>query len=153
MFHYTFGGLQDVYLINGYTVQQTAHGEAVSFTDGEGLERAICAALAGKESALSGAELRYLRTAGLKMSQASLSAVLGVDAQTIARWEKGEGAPKTAEKLLRLVYLAHAKGDTPLSAAIQSANAIECAMHQTIVLHERQGMWEPSAKEAQPTSA
>ena len=150
MFHYTFGGLENVYLVNGYTVAQTPHGEAVAFTDGEGLERAICNTLASKDGPLTGVELRFIRTAGLKMSQASLGAVLGVDAQTVARWEKGEGAPKTAEKLLRVVYLAHAQGDAPVRAVVQSANAIERAKLQTNVLHERRGTWEPSVKDLSP---
>ena len=49
MYHYTLGGLQDVYLVNGYAIKQTPHGEAVAFVDGEGLERAICDALARKD--------------------------------------------------------------------------------------------------------
>ena len=147
MYHYTFGGLQDVYLVNGYTIKQTPHGEAVAFVDGEGLERAICDALARKDGALAGAGLRYIRTSGFKMSQASMGAVLGVDAQTVARWEKGDGAPTTAEKLLRVVYLAHSNADATAHSVVESLNAIERAMKQTIVLHERQGLWEPSIKD------
>ena len=147
MYHYTLGGLQDVYLVNGYAIKQTPHGEAVAFVDGEGLERAICDALARKEGHLSGAELRYIRMSGLKMSQAGVGAVLGVDAQTVARWEKGEGARMAAEKLLRVVYLAHSKGDAPVRSVVQSINAIERAMNQTIVLHERQGLWEATTKD------
>lgn len=45
MYHYTFGGLQDVYLANGYTTKQTQHGEAVAFVNGAGLEQAIRDAL------------------------------------------------------------------------------------------------------------
>ena len=146
MYHYTFGGLQDVYLVNGYEIKQTPHGEAVSFMDGEGLEAAICDALANKDGALSGAEVRYLRMSGLKMSQASLGAMLGADAQTVARWEKGDGAPMAAEKLLRVIYLSHSKGDAPVRSVVERINAIERAMKQTIVLHERQGLWEPSFK-------
>lgn len=149
MYHYTFGGLQDVYLVNGFEVKQTPHGEAVAFVDGEGLERAICDALASKDGQLTGSELRYLRTSGLKMSQASMGAVLGADAQTVARWEKGDGAPKTAEKLLRVVYLSHSKGEAPVRSVVERINAIERAMKQTIVLHERQGLWEPTLKEVE----
>lgn len=147
MYHYTFGGLENVYLLNGFKVKQTPDGEAVAFVDGEGLERAICDALASKDGPLTGAELRYIRTSGLKLSQASLGAVLGGDAQTVARWEKGEGAPKAAEKLLRVVYLSHSKGDAPVRSVVERINAIERAMRQTIVLRERKGAWEPSIKD------
>lgn len=68
MYHYTFGGLQDVYLVNGFEIKRTPYGEAVSFVDGEGLERAICDALTSKDGSLSGAEICYLRTSDLKMS-------------------------------------------------------------------------------------
>ena len=70
-----------------------------------------------------------------------------IDAQTVARWEKGDGAPTTAEKLLRVVYLAHSNADATAHSVVESLNAIERAMKQTIVLHERQGLWEPSIKD------
>ena len=141
MYHYTFGGLQNVYLVNGYKLGKTAHGPTVSFVDGQGLERAVCNALAHKKGKLTGAELRYVRTSGLKMSQPGLAQALGVDAQSIARWEKNGRVPNAPEKLLRIIYLAAVNGDAPVRAVVESINTVERAKAQKIVLHERRGAW------------
>ena len=42
MYHYTDGGLRNVWLVNGYEVRKTPFGEAVAFHDGDGLTQAIC---------------------------------------------------------------------------------------------------------------
>lgn len=57
----------------------------------------------------------------------------------MAGWEKGNGALVTTEKLLRVVYLSHSKGDPPVRFVVERINAIERAMKQAIVLHERKG--------------
>ena len=63
MYHYTDGGLRNVWLANGYTKQKTPFGEGVAIQDVEGLTRAICTMLTKRAGVLTGAELRYLRTA------------------------------------------------------------------------------------------
>lgn len=84
MYHYTDGGLRHVWLRNGYEMHETPHGKAVSFQDGDGL------------------------ASGYPMSLPSLAKLLGVDGQTVARWEKSGKVPKWADKLVRLLYTAHA---------------------------------------------
>ena len=88
MYHYTDGGLRNVWLANGYEVRKTPFGEAVAIRDLEGLSEAICRALVEKAKPLTKTEFRYIRTSGLLLSQANLGSALGVDAQTVARWEK-----------------------------------------------------------------
>ena len=75
-----------------------------------GLTLAICKALIGKNSKLTGAEFRYLRQAML-MSQASLGRTLGRKDQAIAGWEQNSKVPKFADQMLRVVYAAHADGN------------------------------------------
>jgi hypothetical protein len=65
MHHFTDGGLQNVWLVNGYTVHRTPYGSAVSIHDMDGLARAICMALTQKQGVLSGKEVRYIRQAGM----------------------------------------------------------------------------------------
>jgi hypothetical protein len=70
MYHFTDGGLRNVWLQNGFEIKQTAYGESVSIEHVDGLTRAICTALIRKKSRLTGAEFRYIRTTML-LSQAS----------------------------------------------------------------------------------
>lgn len=153
MYHYTFGGLRNVWLVNGYTVKQTPMGEAVAFADGEGLERAICTALADKAGHLTGAELRFIRQSGLLMSQAALGKMIGTDAQSVARWEKHGRVPKWADKLVRLVFMAHAEGNQPIRRVVDRINTVERLVQQTIVMRERKGAWTSTIKDVDADEA
>ncbi len=63
MYHYTDGGLRNVWLANAYEIKKTLYGEAVAFHNLDGLTRSICMALTRKASLLTGAEFRYIRMA------------------------------------------------------------------------------------------
>lgn len=134
MHHFTDGGLQNVWLVNGYTVHRTPYGSAVSIHDMDGLARAICMALTQKQGVLSGKEVRYIRQAGMTLSQPGLGSLLGVDGQTIARWEKTGHVPKWADKFLRVIYTAHANGDEPVRKAVERAITVERLVSQRILV-------------------
>lgn len=154
MYHYTFGGLRDVWLVNGYRLARTPDGqEAVAFADGEGLEMAICSALVDKASKLTGAEFRFVRQSGLALSQVALGRLLGADAQAVARWEKTSRVPRWADKMLRLVFRAHADGNEPIRRAIERLDTVERLVHQKIVLREQAGRWQPKVKEMSTSHA
>lgn len=129
MYHYTDGGLRNVWLANGYEIRKTPYGEAVTIQDLEGLTEVICHAFVRKAKPLTRTEFRYIRTSGLQLSQAALGAALGVDAQTVARWEKDARIPKMADKMIRLTYLEHANGNVRLRSAFETLRAVERAMN------------------------
>jgi putative transcriptional regulator len=143
MFHYTDGGLRNVWLANGYTERATPYGPGVSIHDVAGLTRAICGAFAKKPGALTGTELRYLRSAGMLLSQQALGKLMGADGQSVARWEKSGRVPKWADKLVRLLYLAHADGDVPIRRAMERIRVVERLTGQRLVVKEARGRWWP----------
>ena len=153
MHHYTDGGLDNVWLVNGYSIRRTPYGQAVSIHDIDGLTRAICLALTDKRGVLTGKEFRYLRQAGMSLSQVALGKLLGADAQSIARWEKTGRVPKWANKLLRLVYIAHANGDEPIRIAVERASTVERLIAQRILVREREGHWTPELHDREPQAA
>ena len=54
---------------------------------------------------MSGEEVKFLRLE-MTMSQKSLAELLGVDVQTVARWEKGQNPiGRTADATLRTLYM------------------------------------------------
>jgi putative transcriptional regulator len=146
MYHYTDGGLKNVWLLNGYSLRKTPYGDGVVINDLDGLSVAICLALACKPAPLSGVELRYIRSAGLMQSQAGLAKLLGNNEQAVARWEKSGKVPRWADKLVRLLYLAHADGQVPIASALERINAIERAQKQKIVLKEAKSGWASSVE-------
>ena len=134
MYHYTDGGLRNVWLANGYEIKKTPYGEGVAFHDLDGLTSSICIALTQKAGVLTGSEFRYIRSAGMLLSQPSMGKLMGIDGQSIARWEKTGKVPKWADKLVRLLYLAQAQGNEPIKAAVERVKTVERLVKQKIVL-------------------
>ena len=148
MYHYTDGGLRNVWLANGYTKQKTPFGEGVAIQDIDGLTRAICTMLTKRAGVLTGAELRYLRTAGMLLSQPALGKLMGADGQSVARWEKTSRVPRWADKLARLLYVAHAEGSVPIRRAVERIQTVERLTNQRIVVEEMDGRWQTRVYDA-----
>jgi putative transcriptional regulator len=144
MYHYTDGGLRNVWLANGYEIKQTPYGEGVSFHNLDGLTQSICMALTNKASLLTGAEFRYIRSAGMLLSQPALGKLMGIDGQSVARWEKTSKVPRWADKLVRLLYTAQAEGNEPIAKAVERIKTVERLVKQKIVIKESRGHWRPS---------
>lgn len=104
-FHYTACGLDDIYLCNGYTIHETDYGRGVSIKHLDKLHQAISLHLVLGRKSLSPTEFRFLRKQ-LDQTQNELADCLGVDGQTVARYEKGDtGIPSPADRLLRVIYI------------------------------------------------
>ena len=147
MYQYTDGGLRNVWLANGYEITQTPYGEGVSFHNLDGLTRSICMTLTRKASPLTGAEFRYIRSAGMLLSQPALGKLMGVDGQSVARWEKTSKVPLWADKLIRLLYAAQVNGDEPIAKAVERIKTVERLIKQKIVVRESGGQWRPSLQD------
>jgi DNA-binding transcriptional regulator YiaG len=107
-------GLDGIYLLNGYSVDQHDGERHVSVSDIDGLHEAIGRHIVSHRKALATKEIRFLRNT-LGLTQAELAARLGNTSQSVARWEKGEcEIPGTAEKLLRAMFLASLLRDEDL---------------------------------------
>lgn len=139
-YHYTESGLRNIWLANGYIARKTNYGEGVSIHDVEGLNRAIAKALANKPH-LTGAEVRFLRKE-MGMSQRGLGELMGVTDQAVALWEKKGRLPKTADRLLRLIYVEHQNGNAPIQATIRRINDIELQGGDQIIAEETKGKWK-----------
>jgi DNA-binding transcriptional regulator YiaG len=87
MYHYRECGLPNVYLVNGYREAEMPYGRGVSIEDVEGLHMAIAQALIEEKPSLSGLEVRFIRKL-LELTQTQLAQMLGVEDQSVRRWEK-----------------------------------------------------------------
>lgn len=139
MYHYTDGGLRNVWLVNGYEHVQTPYGDGVRIQDLSGLIRALGQALIRQPKRLTGAEFRYLRQAML-MSQAVLGKALGRSDQAVAGWEKHGKVPKFADQLLRVLYAAHADGNEKVKNIIHAMNDVERTLH--FIMRETEAGWK-----------
>ena len=66
---------------------------------------------------------------------------MGNDGQSIARWEKSGKVPRWADKLVRLLYAAHAQGNEPICRVMDRIKTVERIVKQRIVVQEARGHW------------
>lgn len=140
MYHFTDGGLRNVWLRNGYVERDTPYGKAVSFHDLPGLTRAICEALVKKPGKLTGKEFRYVRSA-MELSQRSLGKLLGCSEQAVAKWEKQGRVPKAEDFLIRGIYMEKANGNGKVGAFVDMLNIIDRISHAKIIISESEERW------------
>lgn len=121
-YKYRACGLDGIYLLNGYRIDVHDDEKHVSFTDIEGLHRAIGRHLVLHRKALAPNEIKFIRKT-MDLTQAELAERLGNTSQSVARWEKGEiEMPGPEEKLLRATFLASLLTDSELTTLREFLN-------------------------------
>jgi len=140
MYHFTDGGLRNVWLENGYAEQTTPYGDGISFHDLDGLVIAICRALCKKPGKLTGAEFRYIRNA-LLLSQKMLGQLVGYTEQAVAKWEKSGKAPKAIDLTIRLLFNEKHGGNRSVTTLIKALNALDCVSYTKIIVKEERSKW------------
>ncbi len=125
MFNYRGAGLGDIQLINGFTEHNTPFGKSVSIEDLDGLHKAIGRALVDSKPELTGSEFRFLRLE-LDMAQKTIADYIGVEAQTVANWEKGKiPVQKYGDHIIRHLYKHYFGGDPDIVALVNRLNDLE----------------------------
>ena len=105
-YQYKACGLDNIYLLNGYEVEEHDGESHVFVRNMEELHEAIGRHIVLRRKGLTGTEIRFLRNT-LNLTQKELASELGNNAQSIARWEKGQvDIPGDAEKLFRVFFFA-----------------------------------------------
>ena len=100
-------GLDDVYLVNGFTITESEGEEVLSVENIDDLHEAIAIKLITSSAKLKPAEFRFLRN-NMDLTQGELGERLGVDVQMVGRYERDEhGIPPPVDQLLRFHYVLH----------------------------------------------
>lgn len=120
MYHYTECGLPYVWLTDGYSLEETPYGEALSIADVDGLHHTIANWLVEHLPTLCGREVKFLRLE-MELTQATLADRLGMTEQTISLWERqpDKQIPPAADRLLRLLTEAWLDNNQSLAQAIK----------------------------------
>lgn len=101
-YRYTECGLDNVFIEGVASLMDDAGEECVTIPNINGLHKAIAYGIVHRRSAISGKELRFLRTE-MGMTQAELAALVKREALSVSRWERGEvELDSNAEALIRL---------------------------------------------------
>jgi DNA-binding transcriptional regulator YiaG len=120
MYHYTRCGLDNVWLVNGYHVEDLGeYGQSTVVENVEQLERVIACDLVNLDRPLTGQEFRFLRVM-LDLSQTAVGRFMGKDYQSVGRWEAKERrpVPRFADVAIRQRYL-ESIGERPMFTQIE----------------------------------
>lgn len=136
MHSYTEGGLQHIWLRNGYRIKSSRTAKTVIINNPQHLKKIICTALSLKGQVLSGVEFRFLCQA-MNLSAATLCKRLGITEAELAAWESAPRVPRFADTFIRIFYAAHAGRPERVTRLTAAARA-----HQTVYFlleHTRNG--------------
>ena len=150
-YQYKECGLNNIFLTNGFVVEQSSRGGTVSIENVEGLHRAIGVWLTRDKKFLDGREARFLRLE-MGFSQALLARLLGKDEQAIARWEKirldnskSKQIPPDGERMIRALYLESIDDGTPMKEFLQALADLEDLNILNTNFQETEHGWELAA--------
>jgi putative transcriptional regulator len=145
LYHYTMCGLDNIYLANGFEIHDTDYGSGISITDIDGLHRAIAKGIIYNGAKPSGKEIRFLRKE-LDLSQSGLASFMGVDSQTVARWEKKETEiPGPAANLMRFLIEDLVTENELLRKAIQDLTELDEIVNKDKTFHATDAGWKTAA--------
>ncbi|MCF4126260.1 transcriptional regulator [Methylobacterium sp. SyP6R] len=102
-YRYTESGLNNVIIEGVSLLHDDAGEECVTIPNINGLHQAIAHGIVTKRSAITGAELRFLRTE-MGCTQAELATIVHREPLAVSRWERNEiEIDSNAEAIIRLV--------------------------------------------------
>jgi putative transcriptional regulator len=147
-YRYTESGLDNIYLLSGFDYVETPRGKSAVIKDTDSLHLAIGRFLVREKKNLNGREFRFLRHE-LNLTQENLASVLRVDAQTVARWEKGHRTgeiPGAAQSLLRVMYEEHTNGNIAIRSSLQALAELDELLNEdedeALVFEETEEGWQ-----------
>ena len=146
MYHYTECGLSNVYLKNGFSVENIDGEEYTSIDDMNGLHQTILQIIIDSQLPLTHEAFKFLRVE-LNVSQKVLANRFGVSEQTIARYEKNTSSiPRTTDAALRSLYMESLDKNNPVSYFLDLLSDVEaCDAEKDILLEEVQQHWAIAA--------
>ena len=148
-YHYTECGLDNIYLSNGFQYVDSPRGKAINIQDVEGLHRAIGEMLTSEKKDLDGKEFRFLRHE-MNLTQRDLAEIIGVDVQSIARWEKGQTKRPIdgpAQGLLRVMYQEFIGNNSKIVEPLRRLAELDEAIHKIeseFSFEDTEERWQPS---------
>lgn len=144
-YHYTACGLNDVYLMSGYDIQDTPYGKGVSIKNVDDLHEAIGMFLVRNKKLLSGKEIRFLRHQ-MDLTQSELARLFGASAQQVARYEKEECViPGPADRILRLLYSEQMQRTIQVRDLLTVLDQMDDREGTKMVFERNHGDWKKAA--------
>lgn len=145
-YHYRSSGLDNVYLLNGFTIHETKYGRGVSIADLEGLHRQIGRWLIDLPKPITGAELRFIRVE-MDLSQKHLAGIIGSTEQNVQRWERyrSKAIQGPADRMIRALYSEFIGGDGTLRSMVERLAELDTVVDVPTAKLRYNADWEIAA--------
>ncbi len=141
MIAYPHFAIPNLYLENGYLVEESSYGEIVSYVDEDALEACVQKILVRIPQRLNGRQLRFLRR-GLEISQEVFGTLIDRDTQTVARLEKSDAAvPKLVDLAIRARYFGRYEPSVSIGEILSIHDGTTRFPTDKIVLSHVGGKW------------
>ena len=133
-YQYKECGLSNIWLLSGYNKEEIDGECYISVRDADALHKQIAISLITQKHDLEGPQVRFLRKE-MDLTQSELAALLDVNAQTVARYEKGESnVSGPANVLIRLIALDHFTGKVEVMKVAQELQAIDELLYTDLTM-------------------
>ncbi len=143
--HYEECGLDEIFLASGYERVSTPYGDAIAIKDQDGLHEAIARHLVASKKALEGKEVRFLRKR-MDCTQSGLARLIGVDSQTVARWEKGENkVPGPADRIIRVLYQEFTNNPVTVVELLETLDSLDAPVSDKQLFEDTPSGWKVAA--------
>jgi len=144
LYHYDACELDNVFLLNGYSMRKTVDGEETVVQDAEGLLRAITDAVIDAAVPLNGKTFRFLRKR-LAISQRQLAESLDLAEHTVSLWERGRlTLPRYSDITLRALAWERLRGQVPFWSLCKKLSQMDGKRgggEVSLVMHRNEQGW------------
>ncbi len=144
--HYKISGLDNVWLLNGFFVEETPYGRGVRVEHADQLHRVLAHTIVLDKAPMSGQEMRFIRKL-MSLSQHGLARLLGCSDQRIARWEKGQTVTidPSAERLFRMIVREWLGEGCEVKDVLERLADLDEAIHGQRTLTHDGAVWKRAA--------
>ena len=140
-YHYTESGLDNIWLRNGFVIEETPYGEGVGIANVAGLHEAISRDIIDSPHPISGPELRFLRIE-LDLSQMRFGEYFGRGDQAVAKWEKTGEIPADVDYLLRHIIRQTLGESTVYTEEVDRLRALDrIDAEERVEFHKSEDSW------------
>ena len=142
MISYPHFAVSNLYLLNGYRLEETPHGEVYEYECEDALEECVRRVLMLIPRRLTGPQVRFLRR-GLGMTQEVFGRHLDRDSQTIARMEKDSShVPVYVDLTTRALVIKQNAPTTPVGDLVSTVYGLEFTTpHRVLLSYLGNGLW------------
>src|SRR5262249_8493116 len=123
----------------------TPYGTGISIEEVEDLHMTLALTLVEEKPSLTGPEARFIRKL-LELTHAQLAELLGIDDQSVRRWETLDHVPKQADHGIRLVFRdLTGKSTKPLAEIVRQIGTMGVREPRVVRYHHPQSSnrWQP----------